>query len=55
VKGTPQNMKVDPYKINLNADVSESMIEIESDDKIDPDIKADVDLMWFYKKREFAR
>ncbi len=55
VKGTPRNMKVDPYKISLNAVVSESLIEIESDDNIDPDISKDVDLMWFYKKREFAK
>jgi flavin-dependent dehydrogenase len=55
VKGTPPNMKVDPYKINLNAEVSESLIEIENDDNIDPDISTDVDRMWFYKKKEFAK
>jgi flavin-dependent dehydrogenase len=54
VKGTPPNMKVDPYKISLKADASETPVEIESSDNIDPAISKDVDLMWFYKKREFA-
>lgn len=54
VKGTPANMKVDPYKIDLKSDISETSIEVESNDNIDPDILKDVDLVWFYKKREFA-
>lgn len=54
VKGTPANMKVDPYKISLKADEPETSLELESNDNIDPDISKDVDLMWFYKKREFA-
>lgn len=54
VKGTPLNMKVDPYKINLNTDLSENPVEIESDDNIDAEISKNVDLMWFYPKKEFA-
>ena len=53
VKGTPPNMKVDPYKIKLNAEL-ETPVEIESDDNIDPEIVKDVDIMWFYRKKEFA-
>lgn len=54
VKGTPPNMKVDPYKINLNADPLEMTVEIESTNNIDPEISKDVDIMWFYMKKEFA-
>lgn len=54
VKGTPMNMKVDPYKINLNADLSENPVEIENADNIDTEISKNVDLMWFYPKKEFA-
>ncbi|MEO8583974.1 MAG: FAD-dependent monooxygenase [Flavitalea sp.] len=54
VNGTPLNMKIDPYKIKLNADLTAFPVEIESADKIDRDISKDVDLMWFYPKKEFA-
>lgn len=54
VKGTPLNMKVDPYKIKLNADTNGIPVELESSDNINPSVKKDVDLMWFYPKKEFA-
>ncbi|MEO7524726.1 MAG: FAD-dependent monooxygenase [Ferruginibacter sp.] len=52
VNGTPLNMKVDPYKIKLKG--SGMPVEIEVEENIDPSIKKDVDLMWFYPKPEFA-
>ncbi|MFT3909595.1 MAG: FAD-dependent monooxygenase [Ferruginibacter sp.] len=52
VNGTPLNMKVDPYKIKLKG--SDMPIEIESEGNIDPSIKKDVDLMWFYPKPELV-
>ena len=54
VKGTPLNMKVDPYKIKLNTGMPDVMIETESEEDIDPAITKDVELMWFYPKNEFA-
>ncbi|MES1220210.1 MAG: FAD-dependent monooxygenase [Bacteroidota bacterium] len=54
VKGTPSNMKVDPYKINLNADLPDLNVEIEDAENIDQDISRNVDKMWFYSKKEFA-
>ena len=54
VKGTPPNMKVDPYKMSLLTNIPESEIELESDESIDPAISRDVDLMWFYEKEQLA-
>ena len=55
VKGTPLDMKVDPYSIRLDPEntftnASENANGID----VDPDIRADVELMWFYKKKEYA-
>jgi len=47
VKGTPLDMKVDPYAIDLKEDITGKTIEIESPENIDPAIAKDVDLMWF--------
>lgn len=52
VNGTPPNMKVDPYKVSLK-NISEP-VELENEDLIDPVISKDVDLMWFYSKKEIA-
>lgn len=48
VKGTPSNMKVNPYTINLNDDSTDttSADAIGQDEKITKDIAT----MWFYKK-----
>ena len=54
VKGTPADMKVDPYMIKLNGDVATTVVESELSDNIDESIKNDVDLMWFYPKPAFA-
>jgi flavin-dependent dehydrogenase len=54
VKGTPLNMKVDPYKICLKTGSSQTAVEIENPDNLDAGISKDVDIMWFYKKKEFA-
>jgi hypothetical protein len=54
VKGTPPNMKVDPYKIKLNAEISNDSLELEDSENLDPLITKDVDLMWFYPKPELA-
>ncbi len=52
VNGTSLNMKVDPYKINLNA--PDSPMETEMAENLDASVTRDVDLMWFYPKSEFA-
>ena len=52
VNGTALNMKVDPYKINLNA--PDSPMETEMSENLDASITKDVELMWFYPKSEFA-
>jgi len=48
VKGTPRNMKVDPYTFDLKKDIPENEIETESVENMDEAINKDVDLMWFY-------
>jgi len=50
VKGTPPNMKVDPYRVSLKNLPAE--VEPEDEANIDPVISKDVDLMWFYSKKE---
>ncbi len=52
VNGTPPNMKVDPYNVSLKNITYP--VDIESEDNIDPAISKDVDLMWFYAKKEIA-
>ncbi|MEO8085229.1 MAG: FAD-dependent monooxygenase [Bacteroidota bacterium] len=52
VNGTPANMKVDPYRVRLKK--LPDPVELEIDDNIDPVITKDVDLMWFYAKKEIA-
>ena len=47
-------MKVDPYQIDLNEDITGKQIETEDPGNIDPAISKDVDLMWFYEKKEMA-
>jgi flavin-dependent dehydrogenase len=54
VNGTPPDMKVDPYKIKLDAFSGDVPVETELPENIDPAISKDVDLMWFYPKNEFA-
>ena len=54
VRGTPLNMKVDPYTINLKEDITGMPIETETAGNIDPAIAKDVDLMWFYEKKELV-
>jgi len=52
VNGTPPNMKVNPYKVTLKK--LPEPVELEIEDNIDPVISKDVDLMWFYAKKEIA-
>ena len=54
IKNTPPDMKVDPYQIDLNEDITGKQIETEDPENIDPAISKDVDLMWFYEKKEMA-
>ncbi len=52
VKGTSPQLKVNPYTINLNNNSTDT----ESVNAIgpDPEITKDVNVMWFYKKKELA-
>lgn len=52
VKGTPADMKVNPYTINLDDDSTDTTSEdaIGVDDAITKDIST----MWFYKKKELV-
>ena len=52
VNGTPPNMKVDPYRVSLKKPAEP--VELENEYNIDPVITKDVDLMWFYAKKETA-
>ena len=54
VHGTPPNMKVDPYTMKLSAIVPGMPVETEEKENIDPQVKSDVDLMWFYPKAELV-
>jgi flavin-dependent dehydrogenase len=51
VKGTPLDMKVNPYTISLT-----EQVDTTSDKAIgvNPSIKKDVDVMWFYDKKVMA-
>ena len=52
VNGTPPDMKVDPYKATLKN--IPQPVEREDEYNIDPIITKDVELMWFYAKKEIA-
>jgi hypothetical protein len=53
VKGTSMDIKVDPYKIVLDADNKMgSPAENESGLGVDLSIRKDVDAMWFYNKKK---
>ena len=47
VKGTPLDMKVNPYTISLNEPIDTTS---ESALSVDASIKEDVEVMWFYKQ-----
>jgi 2-polyprenyl-6-methoxyphenol hydroxylase-like FAD-dependent oxidoreductase len=50
VNGTPAAMKLDPYQISLKN--YKGCTDLEDEQNIDPLISKDVDLMWFYSKKE---
>jgi flavin-dependent dehydrogenase len=54
VNGTSPDIKVNPYTINLGKKENAMMLDTESADAIapDPSITKDVDMMWFYPKKE---
>lgn len=53
VKGTSMDIKVDPYKIVLDAENKlGSPAECENGLGVDPSIRKDVDTMWFYNKQK---
>ena len=56
VKDTPLDMKVDPYTIHL--DPENKMAPSNGGDMngigVDPEITKDVEVMWFYKKKQYA-
>jgi flavin-dependent dehydrogenase len=54
VNGTPANMKVDPYKINLNEYQQEIGTEPETGSRLEEQVARDVNLMWFYRKTAYA-
>lgn len=53
VNGTSQDMKVNPYTINLGKNENSMELDTESNLAIEPDpmISKDVDVMWFYPKK----
>jgi hypothetical protein len=54
INGTSPDIKVNPYTINLGKKENAIMLDTESADAIapDPSITKDVDVMWFYPKKE---
>ena len=52
VNGTPPDIKVNPYTINLGKKEGAMMLDTESAEAIVPGeaISKDVDTMWFYPK-----
>jgi hypothetical protein len=54
VNGTAPDIKVNPYTINLGKKENAMMLDTESAAAIvpDPSISKDVDVMWFYPKKE---
>lgn len=54
VNGTSPDMKVNPYTINLGRNEHPMELDTESELAIEPDpeITRDVDVMWFYPKKE---
>ena len=57
VKGTPLDMKVDPYTIRIDAENKVPSNPAKSDMSldVDPDIQRDVELLWFYEKKKYAQ
>lgn len=51
INGTPSNIKVDPYNIDLKAN---TIFELEEEKNIDKSVANDVSIMWFYNKKELA-
>jgi len=51
VNGTADNLKVNPYSINLGKKEDAMMLDTESEHAIEPGagICRDVDVMWFYQ------
>lgn len=56
VKGTPEDMPVNPYTMSLNGDYTEETGMVPSDYNVAPDaaIRKDVETMWFYGHKEIA-
>lgn len=56
VKNTPLDMPVDPYTICLDAEnkMQSNGMEHSSGRGVDADIRRDVEVMWFYKKKQLA-
>ena len=56
VKGTPADLKVDPYTMVLDADNMNPQPEPEESKciAIDEDIKRDIGVLWFYRQEEMA-
>lgn len=52
VKGTPYDLKVNPYTMSLNAENGESSEGFNAE--IDEAITRDVETMWFYPKKQMA-
>ena len=54
VNGTAPDIKVNPYTINLGKKEDAIQLDTESGLAIapDPSISKDVDVMWFYPKKE---
>ncbi len=53
VNDTPFDMKVDPYAICLTSKTSRSL-ENENGLAVDPFVRKDVEVMWFYKKKDIG-
>lgn len=56
VKNTPLDMPVDPYTICLDAEnkMQTNGMEHSNGRGVDADIRRDVEVMWFYKKKQLA-
>jgi len=56
VKNTPLDMKVDPYAICLDVENKMELTGSEHENglSVDPAITRDVEVMWFYKKKQLA-
>jgi flavin-dependent dehydrogenase len=56
VKDTAMDMRVDPYTICLDAgnEMDTSLLNPDHGLNVDADIRRDVEVMWFYKKKQYA-